>query len=82
MRTETIFKIEGGGQAIRQACQLGKEVEIKTEKSDWPEKAKCAGQDSYTNTIWANDIETVMRWAQDWAKGNGKLKLNTVAERI
>lgn len=78
----TIYKIVGGGQRIRQKTQ-GKnniiQVEIH-ENSDYPEKCQCSGQDSYTQEMWSTDLETLQRWANDWAGKEIKLTFKTVLE--
>lgn len=64
----TIFKIIGGGQRVRQNVQLGQPTfYVKVENSDWVEKAQCSGQSNYTGVMWADDIETLKRWANEWA---------------
>lgn len=64
----TIFKINGGGQRIRQNIQFGLPIEVITvENSDYPEKSKADGCDSYTNEIWATNLDWVQNWANDWA---------------
>lgn len=64
----TIYVIKGGGQKIRQNVQMGIENEYHVNhNSDWPENAKCSGADSFTNAMWAEDFETIQRWANDWA---------------
>lgn len=63
-----IYQIIGGGQRVRQNIDLGLDTTYKVvENSDWVEKAKCNGQDSFTNVLWATDFETIQRWANDWA---------------
>lgn len=68
---KTIYQIKGGGQAIRQQIEYTKKTETivieKIENSDLPEKAQCVGQDSFTNLLWAEDLDTVKRWANGWA---------------
>lgn len=65
---QKIFIINGGGQYVRQGSDFNLPVYFEiVENSDWPVKAKCFGQDSYTNVMWATDFETLQRWANDWA---------------
>ena len=64
----TIYVINGGGQKIRQNVQMGISTEYHVDNnSDWAEKSKVFGSDSFTNAIWAEDLETIQRWANDWA---------------
>lgn len=65
---ETIFTIIGGGQKIRHNVQYGRPVCFEeVENSDWPEAARCNGQNFYSNTMWSTDLETLQRWANEWA---------------
>lgn len=69
---QTIFKITGGGQRVRQNIETKKITFIeKVENSDWPEKAGVVSCNSYTGAIWATDISTVKRLAKEWAEGYG-----------
>lgn len=71
----TIFKIQGGGQRVRQNVQSKRQVVIeRIENSDWPEKAGVVSYDSYTQSIWATDEKTVRRLASEWAKGHGAIR--------
>ena len=64
----TIFKIIGGGQKVRQNVQLGLPTEfIKVKNSDWVEKSKCNGQSNFTNVMWSDDLDSLQRWANEWA---------------
>lgn len=73
---KTIFKIIGGGQKIRQNIQIEIHTEvIKIENSDYVEKSKAHGCDSFTHIMWATDIETLQRWANEWAGEDVKLIL-------
>ena len=63
----TIFKIIGGGQRVLQNAQLGLPVEFVVENSDWVEKARCHGQNRFTNVMWSTDFDTLKRWAKEWA---------------
>ena len=64
---ETIYKIIGGGQKVKQNLEFGIQTEYIKEESDRPEKAKCAGQDNYTNVMWHTDLCKLQKWANDWA---------------
>jgi len=64
---EAIYKIIGGGQKVKQNVEFGIQTEYIKEDSDWPEKAKCQGQDSYTNVMWHTDLDTLQKWANEWA---------------
>jgi len=77
---KTIYAIYGGGQFIRENLCLNrpKKVKIVRLQNDWVEKCGCDGQDFYTNTLWATDLETVIRWAEAWAKGYGTFKYEIV----
>jgi hypothetical protein len=68
METTTVFKILGGGQRIRQLNWNNQPVEFVTDKnSDWVERAKCHGQCNFTGVMWSDDLETLQRWANEWA---------------
>jgi hypothetical protein len=74
---ETIYFIIGGGQRVRQNVDLGQPTEIiKEENSDFVEKCKCHGADSFTNVMWSTDIDSVKRWARDWAGKEVEFELN------
>jgi len=71
----TIYKTMSGQRISQQLQEFGNELipyEI-VENSDYPFLTKCFGQDSYTNEIWSTDIETIQRWANDWAGCSVKL---------
>lgn len=63
-----IYVINGGGQKIRQNVEMGIATAYHVnENSNWPEVSKVSGCDSFTNTMWSEDLETLQRWANDWA---------------
>jgi hypothetical protein len=64
----TIYQIIGGGQRVRQNVDLGLKTNYKVvEISDFVEKAKCHGQDSFTNMMWSTSFSNIQKWANDWA---------------
>lgn len=64
----TIYKILGGGQKVQENAQSGIPTGyIRVENSDWVEKCGCCGQDFFAGTMWTTDLETLQRWADDWA---------------
>lgn len=69
---DTIYIIRGGGQLISQkqdlASKAARAIKYETvEGSDWPDKAQCSGQNNYTTALWATDLATIQRWANEWA---------------
>lgn len=75
--TRPIFVIKGGGQYVRQQYESGQTVFYELIEADWPEKAKCTGQNHYT-TIWSTDFESLQKWADEWAGAPVKLHTRTV----
>lgn len=78
------FIIRGGGQAVQQFAQktifnkMRYPLIVEVKETDWPIKARCEGQNNYTNAIWATDLDTVQRWADEWAGEEVKLTLQTI----
>lgn len=76
----TIFRVIGGGQAVRQAADSNIAVKIeKIENCDWQVKSQAHGVDSYTS-IWGADLDDVKSTAKSWlSKGYGKVKFEVVS---
>ena len=62
-----IFKINNGGQSVRELTERNEIIEIVKEENDWVEKSKTNGQDFFANTIWSTDLETLLEWCEKWA---------------
>jgi hypothetical protein len=66
---KVVYMVSGGGQKIRQNEDYGNSTVIilKDSNCDWVKKAKCNGQNSFTNYLWADDLEMVKKWAMEWS---------------
>lgn len=77
MEKTTIYVIVGGGQKIRENIHYSQPIKYQTvEDSDWPVLAKCHGVDTYAGDMWSTDLETLQRWANEWA--GKKIKINAL----
>ncbi len=68
---QKIYLVKKGGQGIRQALEQGI-VEIEYEiiyNSGRPEITGLFGSNSFTNEIWAIELEDLKKWAKEWASG-------------
>ncbi|WP_291866619.1 hypothetical protein [Maribacter sp.] len=65
---QDIYVIKGGGQRVARNVESGIEVEYEVIKnSDYVEKSKASGVDSFTGQMWSADLETLQSWANQWA---------------
>ena len=68
MKNSTIYLIQGGGQRVRQNTQMGLKTTYQVKQnSDWPAKSQATGCDSFTHAMWSTDLESLQRWANEWA---------------
>lgn len=70
----TVYIIDGGGQRIRENASLGIDTYYKVEDNDFEEQSKSYGCDAYTGKMWANDLDTLQKWANSWAGKEVNLK--------
>ena len=57
-----------GGRSIRQNQDIGNNLVVVEERqTDFVEKARCHGADSFTNDIWSSDMKDITKWAKQWA---------------
>jgi hypothetical protein len=64
----TIYVIKGGGQRVRQNRDIGVPTLYEVfEDSDYCDLALCIGQNFFANDMWSEDIDTLQRWANEWA---------------
>ena len=56
------------GQKTRQNQDAGiNQVIIERRETDYVERTGSYGSDSYTNEMWADEVETIERWCKAWA---------------
>lgn len=72
---KTIYKIIGGGQRVQQNLDCKLQTEIVTELSDWEDTCECCGQNHFTHVMWANDLDTLKKWANEWAGRDVSFKM-------